>query len=215
MSNEQPTLSPDFDLDAWIDGTCGITTLAVIFQRGDLIAVRERLQEELAVTKKVKSSDRGVADRAPESVEADLEQVDRDLYGSVLRVTLEDRTAQHRRELRKKIVEDEQLNEKDDLARYNEVTFLAELADSIIKAETADGKAIRFEPGKFGWERLEKIRERCGEAALFDLVDRYKEMTSNAPAVQAPFSPSSSPVRPGTMSPRSSGRRGGGASRRG
>lgn len=211
---EQPTLGADFDLDAWIDGTRGITTTARILQRGDLIAERARLEDELAVTKRIKPSERGVGDRTPETVESELEQVEAELYSSVMTVTLEDRTTQHRKEIRDKAAEDLQLD-KNDTAKYNETLFLVELADAIIKAETADGRQIAFGPAGFGWERLQKIRERCGEASLFELVDRYKEMTSSAPAVQAPFSPSSSSARAGITSPRSSGRRGSGASRRG
>lgn len=215
MSNEQPALSPDFDLDAWIDGTCGITASAAIFQRGDLLAVRERLQNELAVAKSVKPSERGVADRTPDTVQAELERIEADLYGSVLLVTIQDRTVEHRREIRKKATEDLGLDEKEDPLQYNTVLLEVELADAIVKAETADGREIPIGPDGFGWKRLQTIRERCGEASLFDLVARYREMTSTAPAVQAPFSPSSSSARPGTTSPRRSGPRGSGASRHG
>lgn len=212
--NDQPALSADFDLDSWIDGTCGITATAKIVQRGDLISERARLEDELRVTTKVKAEDRGLQDRTPETVQAQLDQVNRDLYESMLLVTIEDRTSDHRMKVREKAAEDEDLNKNEDAVRYNTVTLLAEIADSIIKAETPDGREIALGPDGFGWARLEKIRERCGEAALLELVDRYREMTSTAPAVQAPFSPSSSSARSGTTSPRSSKRRASGASRR-
>lgn len=212
---EQPALTPDFDLDAWIDGSCGITASARILQRGDLIAERSRLEDELQITRKLKPEERGVGDRTPDTVQAELDNVNRELYESMLLVTIQDRTVDHRKEIRAKAAEEEGLDAKEDPVRYNRVTFLVELADAIIKAETADGRQLPLGPEGFGWKRLEKIRDRCGEAALIELVDRYQTMTSTAPAVQAPFSPSSSSARPGTTSPRRSGPRGSGASRRG
>lgn len=212
--NDQPALSADFDLDAWIDGTCGITATARIVQRGDLIAERSRLEDELHVTKKLKPEERGLQDRTPETVQAQLDEINRRLYESMLLVTIEDRTSDHRREVRDKAAADEDLSPKEDPVRYNTVVLLAEIADSIIKVETPDGKQLPLGPDGFGWQRLSKIRDKCGEAALLELVDRYREMTSTAPAVQAPFSPSSSSARGGTTSRRSSKPRGNGASRR-
>lgn len=215
MTDEQPELSADFDLDAWIDGTCGITAVARIVQRGDLIAERSRLEDELRVTRKLRPEERGLNDASPESVQSRLDAVNRQLYESMLVVTIQDRTSDHRTRVREEATAAEGLNAKDDRVRYNTVALLAEIADSIIKVETADGRQLPLGEDGFGWRRLETIRERCGEAALLELVERYREMTSTAPAVQAPFSPSSSPAHGGTTSPPKSGRRGSGASRRG
>lgn len=213
--NDQPALSPDFDLDAWIDGSRGITALARIVQRGDLIAKRTRLEDELRVARKVKPEERGLQDQTPETIQAKLDQIDQDLYDSMLVVTIEDRTTERRVKVREQAAEAEGLKADGDKLRYNTVTFLAELADAIIKVETADGRQIPLGPEGFGWKRLEKIRDKCGEASLVELVDRYRDMTSNAPAVRAPFSPSSSPAPNGTTSPRSFGPRANGVFRRG
>lgn len=215
MTNEHPALSADFDLDAWIDGTCGITAVARVVQRGDLIAERSRLEDELRVTRKLRPEERGLNDASPESVQSRLDAVNRQLYESMLVVTIQDRTSDHRTRVREEATAAEGLHPTEDRVRYNTVALLAEIADSIIKVETADGRQLPLGEDGFGWRRLETIRERCGEAALLELVERYREMTSSAPAVQAPFSPSSSPARGGTMSPSRSGRRGSGASRRG
>lgn len=214
MTTEHPALSADFDLDAWIDGTTGITAVARIVQRGDLIAERTRLEDELRITRKLRPEERGMGDHTPETVQAQIDDVNRQLYESMLVVTIQDRTEDHRQEVRANAVAEENLDPKEDRVRYNTVAFLAEIADSIVQVATADGREIPLGPGGFGWRRLEAIRERCGEAALLELVDRYREMTSTAPAVQAPFWPSSSPDRGGTTSPPASKRRGSGASRR-
>jgi hypothetical protein len=183
----------DFDLDAWIDGTTGITGTARILQKGDLIDDRQRLEEELRLVKRIRPADRGLDYRGPEQIQAELDAVNQQIYDSMLVVTIEDRTADHRRKIWEAAVKDLDLDAKADPARYNTVRFLVEVADAIVKVETADGRELPLGNG-FGWERLERIRERCGESSLLELADRYREMTSSAPAVQAPLSRSSSSI---------------------
>lgn len=185
--HEVEGLDPDFDLDAWISGTTGITARAKIVRRGDLIAERQRLQEELRVVRQLRPAERGVGDRAPESVQEDLDQVEAEIWSSAIVVTMQDRTAAHRAEVHEAVAADLGLSRKDDPQRYNEVTGLAEIADSIIKIETAEGREVPLPAGGFGWERLQQIREQSGEASLIELVDRYQQMKSTSPAVQAPF----------------------------
>jgi hypothetical protein len=215
MTDEHPTLSPDFDLDAWIDGTCGITTAAKIVQRGDLIADRIELEEELRAARQPRQIERGVNDRGADSIRTELDELNAQIWASSIVVTMRDSTTDRRRKIRAEAAAELGLNLKDDAERYHYVLLLVEIADSIIKVETPEGKEMPIGPAGFGWERLEKIRERCGDAALIEVIERYREMTSSAPAVQAPFSPSSSSARGGTTSPSSSGRRASGASRRG
>jgi hypothetical protein len=191
--NEQPTLT-DLDLDAWIDGTTGITATARIVQKGDLLDDRQRLEDELRLTRKVRAEDRGLDYRGPEQIQTELDNVNRQIWESALVVTMQDRTQQHRTKIRAEAVKDLGLDPKADSERYYIVQNLAEVADSIIKVETTDGREIPLGPNGFGWERLSKILERSGEAALMELFGRYKEMTSSAPAVQAPLSRSSSSI---------------------
>lgn len=196
--NDQPALS-DLDLDAWIDGTTGMTTVARIAQRGDLLDDRQRLEDELRLAKKVRAEDRGIDYRGTEQIQNDLDNINRQFYESMLFVTLQDRTADHRRKIRDEAVKELGLDAKEDFATYQMTLTLVEIADSIIKVETADGREIPLGPEGFGWKRLEKIRERCGESSLMELADRYREMTSSAPAVQAPLSRSSSSTRGGAI----------------
>lgn len=189
--NDQPALS-DLDLDAWIDGTTGITAVARIAQRGDLLDDRQRLEDELRLAKKVRAEDRGIDYRGPEQIQNELDNINRKFYDSMLVVTMQDRTADHRRAIRDTATKELGLDSKADPGKYHMTLTLVEIADSIIKVETADGREIPMGPDGFGWQRLEKIRERCGESSLMELADRYREMTSSAPAVQAPLSRSSS-----------------------
>lgn len=199
-------LDPNFDIDAWIDGTTGITSTARIIKRGDLVAERQRLREELRAAKQVRPHERSVGDPTPESVEDELERVEAEIWESSIVVTMQDRTEARREEIRKAVAEAEGLSMQDDAGRYQDVTSLAVIADSIIKLESADGRELPLPAGGFGWERLERIREQSGEAALLELADRYHTMTRTSPAVQAPFSPSSSSGRGGATSRRNSKR---------
>ncbi len=207
-------LDPNFDLDAWISGTTGITATARIIKRGDLVGERQRLQEELRAAKQLRAHERAVGDRAPESVQEDLDRVEAEIWESSLVVTMQDRTSDHRNEIRAQAVEDLELDLKEEPEWSTTVLALVEIADSIIRVETADGRELPLPAGGFGWERLQQIREQSGEAALLELADRYHQMKSNSPAVQAPFSLSSSSGRGGGTSRRSSGPRGRGGSGR-
>lgn len=207
-------LDPDFDLDAWISGTTGLTATARIVQRGDLIGERQRLQEELRSAKQIRAHERSVGDRAPESVQEDLERIEAQIWASSIVVTMQDRTSDHRKAIRDQAIEDLDLDLKEDPEWCKNVLALVEIADSIIRVETADGNAIPLPAGGFGWERLQQIREQSGEAALLELAERYHQMKSSSPAVQAPFSPSSSSGRGGATSRRNSGPHGRGGSGR-
>ena len=210
---DQPTLSTangevklaDFDLDAWIDGTTGITGLARIVQRGDLLAVRDRLEHDLAVTKKVPDADRGINERSPKQIEAELEQVYEQLWDSMLWVHVQDRTEDRRNALREQLKND---GVPDDHIPYYVV------ADAIIKVETADGRSITLGEDGFGGKRLIAIRDNAGDAALIDLNRVFVEVTARAPAVQAPLSRAASSTQGGSTSRSQSGRRGSGGSRR-
>ena len=195
---DQPALS-DLDLDAWIDGTTGITSTARIVQKGDLLDDRQRLEDELRLARKVRAEDRGIDYRGPEQIQTELDNVNRQIYESMLVVTMQDRTADHRRTLLDAAAKNLGLDAKEDPNRYRMVLTLVEIADSIVKVETAEGREIPLGPDGFGWERLDRIRERCGESSLMELADRYREMTSSAPAVQAPLSRSSSSTRGGAI----------------
>lgn len=195
---DQPALS-DLDLDAWIDGTTGITAVARIAQRGDLLDDRQRLEDELRLAKKVRAEDRGIDYRGPEEIQNELDNVNRQFYESMLVVTMQDRTADHRRAIRDAATKELGLDSKADPGNYHMTLTLVEIADSIIKVETADGREIPMGAEGFGWQRLEKIRQKCGESSLMELADRYREMTSSAPAVQAPLSRSSSSTRGGAI----------------
>jgi len=189
--NDQPALT-DLDLDAWIDGTTGITTTARVVQKGDLLDDRQRLEDELRLARKIRPEDRGIDYRGPEQIQVELDSVNRKIYDSMLVVTMQDRTATHRQAIRDKAAKELNLDSKN-LVQYRQTLTLVEIADAIIKVETPDGREFPIRDG-FGWERLKRILDKSGEASLMELVTRYQEMTSTAPAVQAPLSRSSSSI---------------------
>lgn len=196
----------DFDLDAWIDGTTGITRAARILQRGDLLARRDQLEAELEAAKKVPARDRGVDDRTPQQIEADIEDCYEQIWGSMLWVHVQDRTNARR----SKLVED--LREQ---GIEDPMTIGYHLwADAIVKVEAADGREVPLGPDGFGAERLRRIVAAAGDTAVAELSRAYQEVTSQAPTVRAPLSRGSSATSGGSTSQSRSGRRGRGGSRR-
>jgi hypothetical protein len=193
-----PALAPvnaaEFDLDRWIDGTCGITTTAKIYQRGDLLPEIERLQRELEIAKKIPKDQRGVGDLGPEAVEEQWAKVAQELVDSALIVHIQDRTEARRRHLREKLTKERKLTpekNQDD----QETLILAQLADAIIKVE--QGGAVKNLPDGFGEERLQKLKNKLGDAGLHEARDKFLRVVSEAPEVTAPLSRTSSSDRGG------------------
>lgn len=187
--NGEPKLA-DFDLDQWVNGTTGITGVARILQRGDLLAKRDRLQIELGVVRKIPPDQRGLDDRTPDVVQAELDEVYDQLGSTLLYAHVQDRTEGRREQIRERLKK--QGVGQDDIG-------LHVVADSIIKLETSDGRLVPLPPEGFPPAKLQQIRDQAGDAALLDLLRVFREVTSQAPAVQAPLSRGSSSMRGGTM----------------
>lgn len=206
MSDTNEAKLADFDLDAWIDGTTGITGVARLIQRGDLLARLDELERELEIVKRIPDDDRGVVDRTREQVEADIEAVYEQLHDSMLLLHIQDRTEGRRRAVRDRL----KAKKVTDVDTVN----LHILADAIVKVETPDGRAVPLPPDGFPPEKLREIRDRLGDSALLDAWRVFGEVTSQAPAVRAPLSRARSLRTAGTMSRSRYGRRASGASRR-
>lgn len=192
-----PELVPDtFDLDKWIDGTCGLTKIATVYQRGDLFAEVEKLQKELAKAEKISKDQRGVGDRAPEQVEEEWAAAAQKLTDSAILLHVQDRTEERRRKIRGDLaktmkVDLDKLNADDD-----ETITLHVIADAIVKVETPDGK-VKDLPDGFPPNRLRDLKDRLGDAGIYDLIETYRRVTMEAPLVAAPLSRRSSSDRGG------------------
>lgn len=195
----------DFDLDAWIDGTTGITGVARIVQRGDLLAKRDRLAADLETARKIPADQRGLTDRDPRTIEAELEQCYAELWNSMLWVHVQGRTDGRRADMVKRL--------KGEGVDLDDIGYHL-MADAIVKVETADGRVVPLGEDGFGAERLITIRDRAGDAALIDLSRVFREVTATAPAVRAPLSREPSSTRGGGTSQPVSGQRKRGGSRR-
>lgn len=186
-------VSDDFDLDGWIDGTCGMTRTARIYQRGDLFARLDELEGELEVSKKVRKEDRGVDDRAPEQVQSELDELAETLLATAITVHIQDRTNERRRGIGERLKKQGlKVEDSDD----NETISLHLLADAIIRVESADGKTRAF-PDGFPVEKLRALKDRLGDSALIDAWNAFHKVTGEAPSVAAPLSRTSSSNRGG------------------
>lgn len=169
----------DFDLDQWIDGVGAVTRQARIVQRGDLFAEVDRLEHALDVAERLSEADRGVGDPGVEDLQAQLDAVWQQIWQSTLVVHLQDRTVERRRQLRDRLkkrgVSDE------DIALHL-------VADAIVRVETTDGREVPLPEGGFPAAKLRQIRERAGDAALYELEKVYADLVTQSPRVAPPLS---------------------------
>lgn len=194
MDIPPPDLPGDFDLDAWIDGTCGFTKPARIYQRGDLIARLEELEAEIEAAKAVPKGDRGINDRSPEQLQKEWEQVAEEVAATALLVHVQDRTQERRRGIRDRLVKEHNLKLDDE--NDADTILLHTMADAIVKIATPDGK-VKELPDGFPPNKLRNIRDRVGDAALVPLIVAFNQVTQEAPSVAAPLSRRSSSGRGG------------------
>lgn len=193
MDIPPPELPSDFDLDAWINGTCGLTKPARIYQRGDLIAKLDRLDEEIEASKVVAKGDRGINDKSPEQLRKEWDTVAEELASTALLVHVQDRTQERRRGIRDRMVKGGmKLSDEND----SDTILLHTVADAIVKVETPDGR-VKELPDGFPPNKLRDIRDRLGDAALLPLMIAFNSVTQEAPSVAAPLSRRSSSGRGG------------------
>lgn len=174
----------DFDLDEWIDGTTGITGIARLIQRGDLLAERDRLEAELRVAQQTDEGERMVGDSSrPEMIEQRIDDVYRQIWDSMLLLHIQDRTVARRDQIEKRLKK-----QGVDVADIG----LHVLADAIVKVETTDGKVVPLPSDGFSPAKLRAIKDRLGDAGLNEAVKVFNAVIAKAPAVRAPLSQGSS-----------------------
>jgi hypothetical protein len=181
------------DLDKWIDGTCGITRRATIYQRGDLFAEVDRLKQEHEDAEQIKPEQRGVGDRSPDTILAEWEAAATQLVQSAMVVHVQDRTEERRRAIQKRLEKDGLDPDKPD---DDTTILLHKLADAIVKVKLPNGTTKDL-PDGFPPAKLREIKERLGDSGLYDALRAFREATMTAPTVTVPLSPGSSSGRSG------------------
>jgi hypothetical protein len=193
MTDQLSVLPDDFDLDAWIDGTCKVTLKAKVFQRGDLITQLDELQEKIELSKKTPKEQRGVNEVSVDALMDQWEELAEQLSKSAMHFHVQDRTEARRQALRERLVKEHNL--KPEEFEDSETIILHTIADAIVKVETG-GKTKDF-PDGFPVDKLREIKDRLGDAALSPLRDAFFKVISEAPTVSAPLSRNSSSRRSG------------------
>lgn len=184
----------EFNLDAWIDGTCGLTRIAKVYSRGDLMAKLDELKRRIEAADEVEKKDRSVSDVGLDDLIAEYEKVAEEYTGSALTFHVQDRTEARRRKIRTRLEKENKLDPKD--PDDNETIYLHQLADAIVKVETPDGQ-VREYPDGFPPNKLREIKDRLGDTGIYDLVETMRKVINEAPAVAAPLSRRSSSARGG------------------
>lgn len=183
----------DLDLDAWINGTCGLTRTAKIYQRGDLLVRLDELKREIEIAQETPKEQRGANDISVDSLMDEWERLAEELEASALVVHIQDRTAERRRRLQDRLTKEVKLDptNPDD----NNTIGLHQLADAIVKYQVGD--AVKDCPDGFPPNQLRAILDRVGDSGLMNLNEVYYKVISEAPSVTAPLSRSSSSNRGG------------------
>lgn len=189
---ESAAISDEFDLDKWIDGTCGLTRTAKIFQRGDLIAAIEKLETDLAVAKEVErdlpKGEHGLNDRTAARIQSEIDDLSREALGSALILHVQDRTEERREKLRAGLMKELKISDEDKMSYEDRETInMRVVADAIIKLETPDGKTKDL-PDGLPPNKLREMRDRLGDSGLRPLWVAYNRVTMEAPQVSAPLS---------------------------
>lgn len=191
-AKESAAVSDELDLDKWLDGTCGLTRTAKIYQRGDLIAAIDELERELAVAQRVEKElgkgERGLTDRSAEQIRREIDDLSREVLDSALILHVQDRTEERRVKIREECLKQLKVSDEDNMSFADRETINYRIiADAIVKIETADGKAKQL-PDGLPPNKLREMVQRLGDAALGDLWTAYRRVTMEAPQVSAPLS---------------------------
>lgn len=176
---EDTTPVAEFDLDAWINGTTGVTGTARIVQRGDLLAEMDNLERRIEIAKGVPASERGADDDSPDTLRAQWEQVAEQVVASSIIAYIQDRTEGRRQGIRDRL--------KKDKVTDADTIGLHVLADAIVKVASPDGLAREF-PDGFPPEKLRAIRDRGGDSVLVAAWATFSRVTSQEPDVSSPTS---------------------------
>lgn len=193
-NGELANIPDQLDLDGWIDGTCGLTHIARIYQRGDLLARIDQLEQEHKDAKRIPPEQRGVGDRTPDAILDEWEAAAAELARSALIVHVQDRTEERRRAIQKRLEKDGL--KPDDNPDDDTTILLHKLADAIVRIELPNG-AVKELPDGFPVNKLREIKDRLGDSGLYDALTAYRRVTLEAPTVTAPLSQRSSSARSG------------------
>lgn len=193
---EPAAVSDELDLDKWIDGSCGLTRTAKIYQRGDLIARIDQLERDrdtaARLEKQLPKGERGLDERTADSIQREIDELSLEVVQSALTMHVQDRTEERRAKIRARLMKEMKVSADERLSfEDNETINIALIADAVIKVETPDGKVKAF-PDGFPPNKLREMIRRLGDAALGDLWTAYRKVTMEAPQVSAPLSRRSS-----------------------
>lgn len=166
-----------FDLDAWIDGSKPTERSVTLVGRGDLVAEAEAVLRRYEVVKQIPEGDRGINDDTPASLEARLEQLYAEMEAT--------RTTWYLRALPPEDMKAAtEAAEKDDQA--DQSAHL--LAAAVTKVVMPNGAvATNVTPAQ-----VAKLRAKLGHQEVMRLMATLTLAMSEEPAIQAPFSRTSS-----------------------
>lgn len=158
--------------DAWIDGAAPITHRVTLYQRGDLVADIDALDEQIKAAEAAGDTERGMGEGTPETLRLKRSELLEQWAASAVHVSVRPPTVKRSDEMRKKAQKSERLDD--------EQAAMYVLAASIVRLETADGDVLDL-PDGLGLDRLNRLIESVGEAQAQALSRTYFQALTQVP----------------------------------
>jgi hypothetical protein len=168
----------DFNLDEWIAGVRATERSVEIYQRGDLVAVADRLLAQYEAAVQARAADRSAGDDTAEAILEQIEDCQRRLSASRTWWTV-------------KALSPETVGQVTDAARAGQDEGEAPdlnlhfLAAAVVRV-TDDAGDVLAE--KVTVNQLKALRTELGNGQILRLVHALEEAMSKEPQVAAPFS---------------------------
>ncbi len=158
--------------DAWIDGAAPITHRVTLYQRGDLIAEIDALDEQIKTAEAAGDTERGMNDASPDTLRLKRAELAQSWADSALHLSVRPPTVKRADEMREAVKRAEKLDD--------EQAAMHVLAASVVRVETAAGDALDL-PDGMSLERLNRLIDKVGEAQAQRLSRTYFEALTQVP----------------------------------
>ncbi|AIX99772.1 hypothetical protein ART_0174 [Arthrobacter sp. PAMC 25486] len=153
-----------FDLEAWIGGATTKERRVTVYQKSGLIGQIDILKEELTIARRIPTGQRGISDRSPAKIEAEIRTLAQSFADSALVVRVKGLTEDHSSRLRKNAVVDAEKNRRklSDEAR-SALGMRAVLLESIVFPKFTDEK------------QLKTFAEAIGDGQYVQIIEAYQD----------------------------------------
>lgn len=217
-----PETAPEFDFDAWLDGSKRTERAVDIYGRGDLLAVIDKLEAEQRKLASIPEADRAMSDGDGSHLQGDIDALMLQMNASKLelRVTFLDDEEQAliRKEVKKDLKAEADAASREAAVEARESCARAEIkvpadVNQVVRRMTTDAANLVFEREisirtlaacvvhpVMSVEQVRKLYTKIGDSQIAVITAAYTRASIEAPEVQVPKSLRPSQSDDGAMS---------------